>query len=219
MNRFSFLTFDCYGTLIDWRTGIENALTEALGALPTRGEELAALYANAEKEQEISYKKYKDVLSDTAVALAHRLGKTLSRKNALTFAASVPDWPAFPDAPPALRRLGESGFKRFILSNVDTDTLQRTVARNGLEIDGSVTAEDVRSYKPAHEHWEEFMRRTGARKGEILHVAQSVYHDIIPTQELGICSAWVNRYGEPFPRGIAPEYVVDSLGSLVDSLS
>lgn len=219
MNRFSYLTFDCYGTLIDWRTGIEDALTKALGALPRRGGELAALYASAEKQQENSYKKYRDVLSDTAAVLAHRLGKAMGEKKALEFAASVPEWPAFPDSASSLHRLGEMGFRRFILSNVDTDLLQETISRNGFEVDGFVTAEEVRSYKPAHVHWKEFMHRTGARKGEILHIAQSVYHDIIPAQELGISSAWVNRYGEPFPRGVDPEYVVDGVNSLVDLLS
>jgi 2-haloacid dehalogenase len=219
LKQFGYLTFDCYGTLIDWRSGIESALAEAFGDLPKRGTELAALYGSAEREQERSYKEYRMVLADTAMALGKTLGKELSRSRAWEFAASVPRWPAFPDTASSLKRLGELGFRRFILSNVDTDLLEETISRQGLEVDGYVTAQETRSYKPAHGHWERLMTKTGANKNQTLHVAQSIYHDIIPAQEMGITSAWVNRYGEPLHLEAKPDYLVDSLDSLAGLLS
>ncbi len=212
MSRFQYLTFDCYGTLIDWKSGIESAL-ESIGLEP-KGRHLMAAYLQAEKEEEGTYKKYREVLERTAERVASRFGVDLRTGEARRFAASVPDWPAFPDTSAALKELGERGYSRYILSNVDTDLLQKTIAKSRLEVDGFVTAEQTGSYKPSPGHWVEFMRRTKAKKGEILHVAQSVYHDIEPTRALGISSAWVNRYSEPSPSRGLPLYVVESVGEL-----
>ncbi|MDV3243810.1 MAG: haloacid dehalogenase type II [Nitrososphaerales archaeon] len=215
MRDFRYLTFDCYGTLIDWRTGIERALTKALGPLPSKGKQLLEAYVDAEKRQEGAYKSYRSVLGDAAMKLATQFGVDASPGAAAGFAASVPEWPAFPDTARALKDLGEAGYSRYILSNVDTDLLRKTISRNGLEVDGYVTAEDTKSYKPAFGHWLLFMERTRAKKSEILHVAQSIFHDIIPTGKLGIESAWVNRYGERLPSNVEPLFVCDSLSHLV----
>ncbi len=110
--------------------------------------------------------------------------------------------------------MGEGGYRRFILSNVDTDVLEETIRKNGLEVDGYVTAEQTKTYKPNFGHWERFMQRTGARKKEILHVAQSLYDDIAPTQAMGVKSAWVNRYKEALPPHAEPLYIVDNLSHL-----
>ena len=114
--------------------------------------------------------------------------------------------------------MGRRGYKRFILSNVDNDLLEGTIRNSDLEVDGFVTAEEVGSYKPNPGHWKTFMERTGASKEEVLHVAQSVFHDIIPTQALGIASAWVNRYHEPMPAGANPLFVSDTLAHLGELL-
>jgi len=218
VSDFRYLTFDCYGTLIDWRKGIELELNRALGKLPMSGHELQDAYEAAEKKQEGEYKSYREVLASTAGDLAAEFG-IKARPQALTrFAGSVPDWPAFPDTAEALRATGRKGFKRFILSNVDTDLLKGTIEHNKLSVDGYVTAQECKSYKPAFGHWVRFMEKTGAKKEEILHVAQSVYHDIVPTSKLGIASAWVNRYSQPIPTGVAPLYICDSLASLVQLL-
>lgn len=217
--KFRYLTFDCYGTLIDWKKGIEKELAAALGPIRVSGEELLDAYVSAEKEQETTYKKYRAVLADSAMALSGQLGANLSDRAARGFAASVPRWPAFPDTGKFLRDMGERGYRRFILSNVDNDLLEGTIRNNGLEVDGVVTAEEVGSYKPNPGHWRRFMEKTGASKEEVLHVAQSVFHDIVPTQALGISSAWVNRYREPMPTGATPLFVTDSLihlGELLD---
>ncbi len=209
--RYLYLTFDCYGTLVDWRKGIERELRAAVGQISFRGQELLDAYVEAEKRQESSYKKYREVLRTTALALSRTVGKEITDGAARAFAGSVPRWPAFDDTPPFLREMGSRGYKRYILSNVDDDLLEGTIRNNGLEVDGYVTAEEVGTYKPSPGHWNRFMEKTGARKEEILHVAQSVFHDILPTQSMGIASAWVNRYSEPMAAEAEPLYVSDSL--------
>jgi 2-haloalkanoic acid dehalogenase type II len=218
IRNFAYLTFDCYGTLIDWKTGIVRSLEEAFGRPHADGVGLMAKYVEAEKAQEGAYKKYREVLKGTALQLARDLGARASEESAARFAASVPEWPAFKDTPDSLRALGEMGYKRYILSNVDEDLLRGTIRRQGLEVDGFVTAEEVKSYKPSFGHWMRFFEKTGASKREELHVAQSIFHDIIPAGELGVTSAWVNRYGEPLPQNVQPLYICDSLAHLVDLL-
>ncbi len=218
MKLFRYLTFDCYGTLIDWRAGIERALSEALGPLPIQGKELMEAYLSAEKGHEGTYKKYRAVLSETALDLSANFGIKGDEGAATKFASSVPDWPAFPDTRQALKEMGKKGYRRYILSNVDIDLLRSTIARQGLEVDGYVTAEEVRSYKPAFGHWLAFMEKTGAKKSETLHVAQSIFHDIVPARKLGIETAWVNRYGERLPSDVEPLFVCDNLSHLVGIL-
>jgi 2-haloalkanoic acid dehalogenase type II len=218
LRDFDYLTFDCYGTLIDWRSGIETALKKALGALPVSGTQLLDAYIEAEAKEEASYKLYRRVLADSATEVSKKFGRELDRSAADDFASSVPLWPAFGDTAEALKRLGRMGYERYILSNVDTDQLKQTVSRQGLEVDGFVTAEQTKSYKPVYGHWETFIERTGARKERILHVAQSIFHDIVPAGELGISSAWVNRYSQAIPQGVHPAFISDSLGHLADRL-
>jgi len=216
--RYRYLTFDCYGTLIDWKSGIEQELLAALGSTSIRGQELLDAYVEAEREQESGYKKYREVLRETVGSLSERLGVVVSAEAAGRFAQSVPRWPAFQDTAEFLREMGSRGYKRYILSNVDDDILEETVKANGLDVDGWVTAEEVSSYKPNPAHWLRFMQRTGAKKGDVLHVAQSVYHDIIPCQRMGIASAWVNRYNERMPLRPRPLFVSDSLAHLAGLL-
>ena len=215
---YRYLTFDCYGTLVDWRTGIERELTTAVGNIDLTGQALLDAYGAAERREESVYKKYREVLRRTVLSMSTQLGAVVSDEAARKFAASVPAWPAFPDTAGFLREMGSRGYKRYILSNVDDDLLKGTIRNNGLEIDGFVTAEQVGSYKPGAAHWAEFLRRTRASKDEVLHVAQSVYHDIMPTQRLGIDSAWVNRYGEPLPGGASPSIIADSLTALAKAI-
>ncbi|HEV2138543.1 MAG TPA: haloacid dehalogenase type II [Nitrososphaerales archaeon] len=216
--KYRYLTLDCYGTLVDWRAGIEASLLAAVGDLRIRGQALLDAYVRAEKKQESSYKKYWEVLRSTVLSMSGQLGVDVTEQAARRFASSVPTWPAYADTSKFLKEMGRKGYERYILSNVDTDLLRNTISNQGLEVDGFVTAEEVGSYKPNPGHWLRFMEKTGARKDEVLHVAQSVYHDIIPTNEMGIDSAWVNRYNEPMPQGPHPLFVSDSLAHLAESL-
>jgi 2-haloalkanoic acid dehalogenase type II len=215
---FAYLTFDCYGTLVDWKTGIESALATSLGRTRILGKGLLDAYVAAEKKEEETYQKYREVLRRSVLSLSKSLGVEVSAESARRFAASLPSWPAFPDTAKFLREAGRLGYGRYILSNVDTDLLEGTINNNGLEIDGYVTAEEVGSYKPDRGHWDRFFEKTNARKTEVLHVAQSIFHDIVPTQEMGVASAWVNRYAEQLPRDVHPTYVTDSLEHLTGLL-
>ena len=219
MPQFRYLTFDCYGTLIDWRSGLENAFESSFGRLPLSGEKLYQAYVTEEASEEASYKPYRSILADTSLRVAKRLGVVGTEENGKSFADSVPSWPPFADTVESLRKLGELGCRRYILSNVDEDLLKETISRNGLEVDGYVTAQEIHSYKPAPLHWERFMSKTGAKKTDDLHVAQSVFHDIRPAQQLGFATAWVNRYDEPLPSDITPDYISPGLSGLVQVLS
>lgn len=210
---YRYLTLDCYGTLIDWKTGIEEALAAAFGGRVDE-ERLMTDYLQAEKSEESSYKKYREVLEGSFNSVATSLRATLDPGAAAAFADSLPRWPVFPDSVAFLKEMGSRGYKRYILSNVDNDLLEETIGNAHLEVDGFITAEEVRSYKPEPGHWLEFLRRVGAEREDVLHVAQSLYHDIVPTQGLGIASAWVNRYGGPLPREAAPWAVTDNLRNL-----
>jgi len=217
--RFTHLTFDCYGTLIDWRNGIEshlggllrkNGLSPAVNVYPT--------YLKLEAEEEGKYKSYKDILSDTAIRAADYFKVSITREQARGFAASVPSWRPFADTLESLRQMGERGYKRVILSNVDRDLLRGTITQHRLEVDGFVTAEDVGSYKPALGHWNRFFDEYKATRDGTLHVAQSIYHDIRPASRIGLATAWINRYSDAKPSDVNPAYVAPDLKSFLKAL-
>ena len=217
-----YLTFDCYGTLIDWKEGIETnfrvCFLKGSGDLPVKtGQSIFERYVALEAQEEsitTGYKSYKEVLKRTSMRLAKSLDFPDSEESGKRFSDSITGWHAFPDTAPTLRKLGQLGFKRTILSNIDRDLLQETIRRNNLEVDDFITAQDVRSYKPSKGHWIEFFRRTGAKKEELVHVANSVYHDIIPAIELGIPTVWVNRYEDEPPTRVKPDFTVSDISGL-----
>ena len=203
MNRtpeFEFVTFDCYGTLIDWETGIQNAFKQALkgtGLGQTEEAELFGLYQEEEKrvEGQMPYRSYRQVLALAASAAARKFGKTIPEKLSSFLAEQLPSWDPFPDTNPALERLATE-YTLGILSNVDDDLLAGTLKHFTVPFDLIVTAERVRSYKPGTEHFEEARRIVGADRGW-LHVAASLYHDVEPASRLGINTVWVNRKNSP----------------------
>jgi 2-haloalkanoic acid dehalogenase type II len=218
--KFTHLTFDCYGTLVDWRKGIETHLGEVLrnNGLPS-GVSVFPVYVKFEAEEEGQYKSYREVLRDAAVKVAEHLKVSIAENEAKVFAASVPSWPPFSDTVESLKALGERGYKRVILSNIDKDILKETILRNSLDVDGYITAEDVGYYKPSPGHWNRFFDAYKTSKETTLHVAQSIFHDIIPCSKLAISTAWINRYSEATPPGINPTYVFDSLKNLMSLLT
>ena len=194
--EFEFVTFDCYGTLIDWETGIRRAFKQALegtGLSPTQEGELFRLYEEEEKriEGQMPYRSYREVLSLAASGAARRFGKNIPANLTDILAEQLPGWDPFPDTNAALERLATE-YTLGILSNVDNDLLEGTLKHFTVPFDLIVTAERVRSYKPAPEHFEEARRIIGADRGW-LHVAASLYHDIEPASQLGINTAWINR--------------------------
>ena len=218
--KFTNLTFDCYGTLIDWRKGIEVHLGELLRRSGIQsGGSVFSLYVKLEAEEEAQYKSYRHVLRDTAIRVAEHLKMSIAEEDAKVFAESVPSWPPFSDTVDTLKELGRRGYKRVILSNIDRDLLEKTILQNTLDVDGYITAEDVGSYKPSPSHWNKFFELHKVSKESTLHVAQSIYHDITPCNKLGISTAWINRYSEVRPREISPSYVFDDLRSLLKLLT
>jgi len=217
--RFTYLTFDCYGTLIDWRNGIESHLGELLrknGLAPAA--KVYPIYLKVEAEEEGNYRPYRDILTDSALRAAEHFRISITREEARSFAASVPSWTPFVDTVESLRQIGEKGYRRVILSNVDRDLLNGTINQNHLEVDGYVTAEDVGSYKPALGHWNRFFDEYKAAKDRTLHVAQSIYHDIRPAGRIGIATAWINRYSDAKPSDVNPTYFVPDLTALLKAL-
>ena len=217
MPVFEAITFDCYGTLIDWEEGIGSAFEHAAAAAGHEIHRPSVLAAYAEFEPEIErgpYRPYRDVLGATAERVARRLGWEMGGRAAEFLARSLPDWRPFSDANAALERLARSGCELGILSNVDDDLLAETRRHFTVAFTWIVTAQAVGSYKPADGHFLEARNRLAGRRW--LHAAQSYYHDVVPARRLGIPVAWVNRKGES-PRGDArPDYEVASLSELAD---
>ena len=220
MTRYDVVTFDCYGTLIDWESGIGEAFGRAAsdeGLAIDRAQILAA-YAEIEPQVEREpYRSYRATLAMTAARAARRCGWPLEESRATFLPDSLPSWPPFPDTNHALSRLCAAGVRLGILSNVDEDLLSATLLRFPAPFELIVTAEFVRSYKPAHAHFLEARARIGPQ-ARWLHAAQSYFHDVAPCRELGIPVAWINRKAESPGGAGAPEREFRDLTGLADWL-
>jgi len=220
LRLYDVVTFDCYGTLVDWEGGISGAFAAAAaraGRTAPRGEVLAA-YAAIEPEVEAgAYRPYRQVLAATAARVAARLGWPLDEKDAGFLAESLPDWPPFADTNAALSRLSRSGIRLGILSNVDEDLLAGTRRHLSVPFDVVVTAQQVRSYKPGHAHFETARAALGT-SARWLHAAQSYFHDIVPAKALGIPVAWINRKGQSPGSAGPPDREFKDLTQLADWL-
>lgn len=207
-----FITFDCYGTLIDWERGFTDAFVREGIADPADRDRVIDLYHHVEPEIESTWKPYREVLREVAVRVAARLGHEIDLARASFLPDSLPSWPVFPDTNPALERLREAGIRLGILSNVDDDLFARTAEQFTVSFDLVITAAQVRSYKPAHAHFLEARRRIGDARW--LHAAQSHFHDVVPARALGIEVAWVNRKREQPARGVLPDHEVPDMAGL-----
>jgi 2-haloalkanoic acid dehalogenase type II len=199
---YDVITFDCYGTLIDWRAGISEAFLAAARRDGVTLDAPAVLALHAEIEPVVeaeTYRSYRGVLTETARRVAARLGWSIPAERAGFLADSVPAWPPFADTNAALERLARAGYTLGILSNVDDDLLAGTRRHFSVGFDIVVTAQQVGSYKPAHGHFTTARARIGGRRW--LHAAQSYFHDVAPARALGIPVAWINRRGERVPAG------------------
>ncbi len=193
-DRFDVLSFDCYGTLIDWETGIEQALRVAFGDAVAEldGSRLVTLFGTHEHRAEVPYKPYRDVLALTAQAIAAELDVSLGAKEAATFGGSVVDWPAFSDSSEALRRL-QQRYQLAVITNCDDDLFARSEERLGIRFDHVITAQQVGSYKPDLRNFHVAHERIGIPRERILHVAQSLFHDHVPAKRIGMTTVWINR--------------------------
>ena len=222
--RFDAITFDCYGTLIDWEAGILAALDPLLdphGVVGRSDEELLERFARLESEAERGpFQRYRSILARVARGFGGEFGFEATSAQVEAFAASVVAWPPFADAPPALAALG-TRYRLAIVSNVDDDLFAGSARQLGVDFSEVVTAQQVRSYKPAHRHFHEVLDRLDLPRNRVLHVAQSLYHDIAPARELGIACVWVNRRagragsGATKASAARPDHEVPDLRTLV----
>ena len=207
MALYDVITFDCYGTLVDWESGIRAAF-ESVGV---GGDEALRAYSEIEPKVESGpYRSYREVLTETASQIATNVDGSF-------LADTLPSWKPFADTNPALQRLRGAGIRLGILSNVDDDLLAETRKHFTVDFDVIITAQQVRSYKPGHAHFIEAQKRIGNARW--LHAAQSNFHDIVPTNELGISNAWINRRGQSaLPNG-TPRHHFANLTQLADLVS
>jgi 2-haloacid dehalogenase len=223
VSSIRLITFDCYGTLIDWETGMLAALRPLFcrdgNVIPDAT--LLELYGEAEAEIEAGpYQRYRTVLSETVQAMGRQLDVNITPQDGRQFAASLVLWEPFPDTVACLQALARR-FKLGIISNIDDDLFAGTQRKLGVKFDLIVTAEQMRSYKPSLRNFQEALRRSGLSKNELLHAGQSVYHDIVPASFLGIANVWVNRpsirpgAGAAKPASAQPEFELHNLTELV----
>jgi 2-haloacid dehalogenase len=225
-DRFKALTFDCYGTLIDWESGILAALRpvlEAHGAgVEVKEEELLEAFGRHETTIEAGeYLAYREVLAGVLGRLGEELGFSPTDEEASAFASSVGDWPPFEDSPPALRALA-TRFGLGVITNCDDDLFARSAERLGVDFDWVITAERARAYKPSRRNFDLAFETIGLPPERILHVAQSLFHDHVPAKQLGLATVWVDRRGSKAGSGATPpataepDLRVPDLGTLAE---
>ena len=223
LSRFEYLSFDCYGTLIDWESGILRYLRPLLRSKSrdVSDEQILNLYSESEpRQQDLAYRSYREVLSSVVGDFGREFHIDFTGSEASGLADLIRGWEPFPDTVPALKRL-KSKYKLAVLSNIDDDLFAFTAPKLGVELDCVVTAQQVQSYKPSLRNFEILLDRPQIDKGRLLHVAESLYHDVIPAQVLGIATVWVNRrQGRPAAatRLVAahPDLEVPTVAALAD---
>jgi 2-haloacid dehalogenase len=222
--NFQLLSFDCYGTLIDWEAGIFSALRPMLAAHGRNAPDssLLELYGELEAEAEAGeYSNYRNVLRCVVRGIGQRLGFDPSEAEARALPESISNWPPFPDTVESLRRLKQR-YKLAVLSNIDDDLFALTAPKLGVTFDHVITAQQARCYKPCLKLFQMAEDRCGVSRSAWLHVGQSIYHDVIPAQSLGIATVWVNRpsprknIGAVRPASGKPDLEVSDLKKLAD---
>ena len=217
---YRVLSFDCYGTLIDWESGILAALDPLLSrhGISAPDGDILTMYGELEREGQghRPFLTYRQVLSRIAAGFGKRLGFRPESEELEILADSMKEWPPFDDTVAALKFLKER-YKLAIISNVDTDLFDASASRLGVEFDWVVTSQEVGEYKPSLRNFRFALERMGVPKGEILHVAQSLFHDVEPARAMGLTTAWVNRAGARSTplRDVRPDLEVESLDGLV----
>jgi len=193
--QFEWLSFDCYGTLIDWESGLLGYLRPLLRQkrCAIGDAEVLGLYSECEpREQTGEYRSYREVLSSVVRDFARELRFDLTETEAAGLADSIRNWEPFADTVTALHRL-HSRYKLAILSNIDDDLFAHSAGKLQIPFDCIVTAQQVRSYKPSLNNFEVLLQRLGVPRAHLLHVAESLYHDVGAARSLGIATVWVNR--------------------------
>jgi 2-haloacid dehalogenase len=218
------LTFDCYGTLIDWESGILTALRPMLAVhqVHPSDDEILTAYGRLETEAEHGpFRPYREILADVVRGFGKEYGFAPSESEITSLAESVRNWPAFPDTVAALRRLGEK-HQLVILSNIDQDLVQGSLEHLEVPFFAVITAEEIGSYKPSLNNFRYLLEKLDVPKSEILHCAQSLFHDIAPANEIGLKTVWVNRRkgksgsGATPPATATPDFEIGNLRELAN---
>ena len=225
LSRFKFITFDCYGTLIDWETGILSALRPLLQkhSIDLSDADLLQLYGEIEAAAESGdYRSYRDVLREVVRGFGQRFGFQASTAEQHTLPESIASWRPFPDSANALRQL-HSRFKLAIISNIDDDLFAASARQLDINFDHVITAFQARAYKPSPTIFRLAQQKLGVSTQEWLHAGQSIYHDVVPAKSLGIATVWVNRpslrpgVGAVRQASGTPDLHVQSLQELADA--
>jgi 2-haloacid dehalogenase len=221
-SRFEVLTFDCYGTLIDWESGILGALRPPLEAHGHSLDDgaILALYSELEPAiQQGPYRPYRQVLEEVVRGFGLRLGFTPSREEAESLPASLGRWLPFPDTVAALRAL-KKRYRLGVISNIDDDLFAQTASHLEVAFDFLVTAQQAQSYKPSTNNFKIALQRIARPAEKVLHCAESLYHDVAPARSLGLATVWVNRHagtsrsGATRTASIRPDLEVPDLKTL-----
>ena len=223
-DRFDALTFDCYGTLIDWEAGILAGLRRVLlpHGVAATDNQLLETYARAEAELEAGpYRSYREILGEGLRRVARANGVEATHDQAIAFGGSVGEWPAFADSAAALGRLA-TRFKMGVITNCDDDLFAESNRRLGVTFDWVVTAQQVGSYKPDQRNFERALERIALPPDRILHVAQSLFHDHVPARRLRLATAWIDRrrgragFGATPPAEATPNLEVPDMATFAE---
>jgi 2-haloacid dehalogenase len=221
--RFDVLTMDCYGTLIDWETGILEALRAAHPQWRAGDDALLERFAVHEAAAERgAYRPYREVLARAIRGIAEDLGIAVTDDAVANFSTSVSRWPPFPDSTDALRRLSRR-YRLGVITNCDDDLFAASNRRLDVEFDWVITAQQVRSYKPSRRTFERALATILVAPERILHVAQSLYHDHVPAKALGLATVWIDRRrgrvgsGATPPAEAAPDLAFPSIAAFADA--
>ena len=221
-SKFTWLTFDCYGTLIDWESGIVGTVRPLLAASGRNlsDDGILELYAAIEAREEAGpYRRYREILETCMRRMAARLAVSLDEQQAQAFVKTLRDWPAFPDSVDALARL-KRRYKLAVISNIDDDLFAYSSNLLGNPFDAVITAQQAKSYKPSATNFKLALERIGEPAEKILHCAQSLYHDVAPAKALGFGTVWVDRRagrhgsGATPPSKAEPDMRVESMAEL-----
>ena len=224
LTRYTTLTFDCYGTLIDWETGITNAMRPILAAhdIEQTDDQIQELFGELESVAQRPYKTYREVLSLVLDGFGERHGFEPTAGERQAFSTSVLNWPAFPDSSESLHRLSKH-YDLVILSNVDDDLFQEGSApKLGVDFHAVITAQQVGSYKPDPRNFQHMLSQLERPKEQILHVAQSLFHDIAPAKDAGLTTVWINRrhgrdgFGATPPQEATPDLELPDMATLAN---
>jgi len=195
-NRFKAITFDCYGTLIDWETGLLGALRPVLRSHGSdlSDAEILEIYGELEPKEQMPYRKYREVLANVVRGFGKQLGFAASDSEAESLPDSLKNWTPFPDTNAALEKL-KTKFKLAIISNTDDAFIAATSRHFGIRFDEVVTAEQAQAYKPSLQPFRLALERLGLAHEEVLHAGQSIHHDVLPARSLGLATVLVRRRG------------------------